>query len=37
MEEIKAYKCDFCRKYSRSKSYIKKHEKESQLDLPQKK
>ena len=28
MEEIKAYKCDFCRKYSRSKSYIKKHEKE---------
>ncbi len=26
MEEIKAYHCDYCRKYSISKQYIKKHE-----------
>ena len=28
MEEIKAYKCDYCSKYSISKKYIKTHEKE---------
>lgn len=27
MKEIKAYKCDFCNKYSKSEPYIKNHEK----------
>lgn len=27
MKEIKAYHCDFCKKYSKSLSYIKQHEK----------
>lgn len=28
MEEIKAYQCDYCNKYSISKKYIQAHEKE---------
>lgn len=28
MREIKAYHCDYCKKYSKSESYMKAHEKE---------
>lgn len=27
MKEIKAYHCDFCKKYSKSNQYMKQHEK----------
>lgn len=28
MKEIKAYNCDFCKKYSKSKGFMARHEKE---------